>query len=61
MTENNVLSHSIETSLGANERESLDRPAWTSEQSTGMFHSAEHPFWNKFRWRKRSRRKEERR
>ena len=30
----NVISHKIETTLGGNEKESLDRPAWTSEQST---------------------------
>ena len=37
MNENNVISHKIETSLGENERESLNRPAWTSEESTGMW------------------------
>lgn len=38
----NVISHSIETSLGANERASLDRPGWTSEESTGMFWAHRH-------------------
>ena len=35
---NNVISHGIETSLGES-RESLDRPGWTSEGSTGMLES----------------------
>ena len=53
--EDNIVSHATETSLGANERESLDRPAWTSEESSGMFHSAEAPHWHprEFGWRKR--------
>ena len=55
MNDDNVISHAIETSLGANERESLERPAWTSEEDSGMFHSAEKPFWK--RWRRRERRK----
>jgi len=54
MNENNIISHAIETSLGANERESLDRPAWTSEEKTGMFRSAESPYWRR---RKRKDRK----
>lgn len=46
MNNDNIVSHGIETSLGMNERESLNRPAWTSEEESGMFHSAEAPFWH---------------
>ena len=28
--------------IGLNERKSLDRPAWTSEQKTGMFQAYKH-------------------